>query len=175
MKKIFLFLPLFVTLCYLQVFAESSKSAPMRDSEAVLRQEISSLSRRIQYFESRNFLDKVIRGVQGSGRFFSQGGKFFTTSTLGLFGGELQIGLSRSAVDSGNTTKVLLLGQNEKVVFQVDASGRVKASGFEGDGSKLRGLSIQSVNGLSKILEQMGDVNRIKNLPLSYQIGRAHV
>ena len=168
MNKITLILVLFVTLLTSRITAEPPKTASNGDSIASLRQEISSLSRRIQFFESRNYLSQVVKGIEGSGKFFSQGGKFFTTSTLGLFGGELQIGLSRSAVDSGNTTKILLLGQNEQVVFQVDASGRIRAAGFEGDGSKLRDLSIQSIKGLDKILAKLKDIEESRNLPLSY-------
>ncbi len=133
-----------------------------------ITKEISKLSRRLQYFDSQAYLARLLKSVETSGYFFSRRGKFFTTSALGLFGPELQLGLSRSVGDQQNTTKILLLGKGNEVVFQLDASGRVRANGFEGDGSSLRNIPIRALKGLNSLAVGLDQVENIKQLPYSF-------
>ena len=130
----------------------------------------SKLTREIKRMRTRGLLDsnEILETVLDSRKFLSKKGKFFTTAVLGFAGPEVQLAMARSKLDTAKTTKVMILGRGNKVVFQVDASGNLAARSLSGNGSRLVGLKAGNIAGLKKDHVGLSRVKNLAQLPMSF-------
>jgi hypothetical protein len=130
----------------------------------------SKLAGDLKRIRTQGFInsDAILNTVLDSKAFLSKKGKFFTTAVLGFAGPEVQLALVSSKLDTAQTTKVLLLGKGNRVLFQVDASGDLMARSLKGNGSQLTELKASHIRGLHKDHVGLSRVKNLAQLPFSF-------